>query len=434
MTRETKVGLLVGMGVILLIGIIISDHLSQVNDQRPAAESMTGFAERAQESINSLVEPAPEPAATPMARRDGSVLQRVQPVPTPREMERPRWEQTAQPPQAQPGMPELPRAYNVDQSRVTAREEASPMGQPMSAATHPGRAAFVAGDVPTLTLSHETPERTRLASAEGSPMAFDATAMAPVTSEHTDAALAAATREAAAPQPSGTEFIHYVKEGETLYAIAEKFYGSGDYWKSIAQYNPGKVMANGQVRPNVRLVIPNLAGLAQLGPDFVPVGGDAPGRIRLAQGEAPSGPGAPVKAERTIEVEEGDTLTKLASEHLGSAGAWRKLLDANRGRLSRPEDLRAGMKLVLPTDETQATTAATQAAAPVTRETAARSAKPQAASGAGEYTIEEGDTLYKIASKTLGDGKRWQELFNANKDRLKDPDTVTVGMKLRIPR
>ena len=28
MTKETKIGLLVGMGVIILIGILISDHLS----------------------------------------------------------------------------------------------------------------------------------------------------------------------------------------------------------------------------------------------------------------------------------------------------------------------------------------------------------------------------------------------------------------------
>ncbi len=433
MTRETKVGLLVGMGVILLIGIIISDHLSQVHDQSPAVESMTGFAERAQESINALVEPEAQALPGPLARRDGSILQRLQPVPTPQEMERPRWEQANQPAQPEPSLPQLPRAYAVETPRQAAGE-ASPMGQPTAAmqvpASHipqfaPPAPPVAINDVPTLTFGGPAPERMQLASADTGAASFDAAAI--VTTDHVDVALAEASRQASAPAPSGTEFIHYVREGETLYAIAEKFYGNGDYWRSIAQHNPGRVMANGQVRPNVRLVIPNRAGLAQLGPDFVPVGGDAPGRIRLAPGEPPSGP-APVAAQRTIDVKEGDTLTKLASEHLGTAGAWRKLLDANRERLSRPEDLRAGMKLVLPA-ETQAA-AATPAAARQAQP--AGSAKPSAA--AGEYTIAAGDNLYRIAAKTLGDGNRWREIFEANKDRLKNPDAVAVGLKLRIPR
>ena len=35
MTKETKIGLLVGMGFIILIGILVSDHLSEVRDQYP---------------------------------------------------------------------------------------------------------------------------------------------------------------------------------------------------------------------------------------------------------------------------------------------------------------------------------------------------------------------------------------------------------------
>jgi len=48
MTRETKVGLLVGMGVILLIGIIVSDQLSHI--QRQDASALTNFGSDSQQS------------------------------------------------------------------------------------------------------------------------------------------------------------------------------------------------------------------------------------------------------------------------------------------------------------------------------------------------------------------------------------------------
>lgn len=50
MTRETKVGLLVGMGIILLIGIVVSDHLSKVQQQPPA-----NFTDMSRETFDSLI-------------------------------------------------------------------------------------------------------------------------------------------------------------------------------------------------------------------------------------------------------------------------------------------------------------------------------------------------------------------------------------------
>src|SRR5689334_10010748 len=49
MARDTKVGLLVGMGVILLIGIILSDHLSVASHQK--AVDMTPYGPQAQTSM-----------------------------------------------------------------------------------------------------------------------------------------------------------------------------------------------------------------------------------------------------------------------------------------------------------------------------------------------------------------------------------------------
>jgi len=52
----------------------------------------------------------------------------------------------------------------------------------------------------------------------------------------------------------------------------------------------------------------------------------------------------------------------------------------------------------------------------------------------GIHTVQPGDTLSKIAKTHLDDAKRYMEIFNANKDILKDPNLIKVGQKLVIPK
>jgi nucleoid-associated protein YgaU len=52
----------------------------------------------------------------------------------------------------------------------------------------------------------------------------------------------------------------------------------------------------------------------------------------------------------------------------------------------------------------------------------------------GYYSVESGDTLSGISKKFLGGANRYMEIFNANKDQLKDPDKIQVGQKLVIPK
>jgi nucleoid-associated protein YgaU len=48
------------------------------------------------------------------------------------------------------------------------------------------------------------------------------------------------------------------------------------------------------------------------------------------------------------------------------------------------------------------------------------------------YTVKQGDTLFKIAAKLLGNYRRWSEIAKLN--NLSDPRHPPVGRKLRIPR
>jgi nucleoid-associated protein YgaU len=49
------------------------------------------------------------------------------------------------------------------------------------------------------------------------------------------------------------------------------------------------------------------------------------------------------------------------------------------------------------------------------------------------YQVVAGDTLSKIAKRFYGDAAKYMKIFEANKDQLKDPNTIGVGQKLRIP-
>lgn len=50
------------------------------------------------------------------------------------------------------------------------------------------------------------------------------------------------------------------------------------------------------------------------------------------------------------------------------------------------------------------------------------------------YTVRPGDSLWAIAKRTLGDGSRWKEIWETNKDIIgPDPNLIRVGVTLRIP-
>lgn len=50
-----------------------------------------------------------------------------------------------------------------------------------------------------------------------------------------------------------------------------------------------------------------------------------------------------------------------------------------------------------------------------------------------EYTVQKGDTLWKIAQNQLGNGYRWKYLYEINKERIKNPNKLRAGQKIIIP-
>jgi nucleoid-associated protein YgaU len=49
------------------------------------------------------------------------------------------------------------------------------------------------------------------------------------------------------------------------------------------------------------------------------------------------------------------------------------------------------------------------------------------------YTVKAGDSLSKIAKHLYGDAKQWRKIFEANKDKIKNPDLIYPGQIFTIP-
>ena len=63
----------------------------------------------------------------------------------------------------------------------------------------------------------------------------------------------------------------------------------------------------------------------------------------------------------------------------------------------------------------------------------AQSSGQTAAGGLQTYTVKSGDTLSKIAKQYYGDAGQYMKIFEANKDKLTNPDQIKPGQELKIP-
>lgn len=131
-------------------------------------------------------------------------------------------------------------------------------------------------------------------------------------------------------------------------------------------------------------------------------------------------PAAPASSgsSRTYRVEKGDSLRSIAREQYRNEQAWTLIYAANRDRLENPEDVRAGMRLVLP---------------PASTPIPSPGAVSPASSGGSTYTVRKGDTLHSIAKKMYGSTTYWTLIRDANRAKIEGSGDVRAGTKLVIP-
>jgi nucleoid-associated protein YgaU len=141
---------------------------------------------------------------------------------------------------------------------------------------------------------------------------------------------------------------------------------------------------------------------------------------------------------------EGDSYRLIAHKYYGDWNKYTVLRRSNEGRT----DVQPGEQIFVPVFDSDPSVAAAPTPAPGTpkttkpspgskkatsKGTAPIAAKAGQPSGKKTHVVKEGESLWKIARAELGDGGRWQEIYELNKDVLPSEKAVHPGQTLRIP-
>ncbi len=130
-----------------------------------------------------------------------------------------------------------------------------------------------------------------------------------------------------------------------------------------------------------------------------------------------------------------DVLQLLQEALEGRGGGSLEELLARRGMEPRAllaELVRRAEKKAAPEDAYTRALKAEGESTTVEAGTAGR-AEQQATAAGKTVVVQPGDTLGTIARRVYGDAAMWRKIYEANKDRLSNPDLLYVGQKLRLP-
>lgn len=196
-------------------------------------------------------------------------------------------------------------------SRRRVRVRLPGLGGPQRAAAGLILAAFALSAAPAVPHAGPAPPAARADTRPAQPPA--PTPPLPTVSEP------AAAADRSGDDRGSPTVVHLVRPGDDLWSLAERYYGDGPQWRRIAAANP-TVLTGGPDRLTVgwRLTVPDAV--------HVPAAEEAAG----------------------VTVRPGDTLSAIAARELGTADRWPELHRANRAQLADPDELDAGMRLVVP--------------------------------------------------------------------------------------
>ncbi len=130
----------------------------------------------------------------------------------------------------------------------------------------------------------------------------------------------------------------------------------------------------------------------------------------------------PQNLPTTHKVESGEHLWEIAEEYYGSGYNWVDIAETNN--LDNPDQLNEGQELTIP-----------QVAVKQVKTEEIASAETDNVENPIEsdtYTVQKGDSLWKISVRAYGDGYQWPEISRVN--NINNPGYIEVGQELQIPR
>ncbi|MFN8577084.1 MAG: LysM peptidoglycan-binding domain-containing protein [Candidatus Sericytochromatia bacterium] len=129
-------------------------------------------------------------------------------------------------------------------------------------------------------------------------------------------------------------------------------------------------------------------------------------------------------------IKRGESLSDVAKKYLGSPNKYMEIFEANKDKLKNPNDLVIGMTIKVPVSSEQFNKfKEINTSKPIETIHTTTNNNVQYK----EITVKRGESLGEIALKYLKNSERYMEVFEANRDVLKSPDSLKVGMKLKIP-
>src|SRR5687768_12180470 len=297
MTRETKIGLLVGLAFIIVIGILLSDHLTSTTEPPPAVLTRAGDVVRQGVTVPGAVNPPITPVIPPQ-----QPVVPQNPVPTAQDLA----------PKGPPvGIVQIGPGATPPAAEATNQQAAQP--QPPLEAT-PVVTAPADPQPPVIT---QTPPQQQFAGPnplEDVARQFNEELVIPGSDTTTTT-----TPPVQNTQASTTTREYKAAEGDTLSKMASKFYGSN------TEANRNRIIAANtslQKNPDVVVIgrtytIPGVAGDATAARSTEPAP-TTPVQVATAQ------------PEYWYTVKEGDSLRKIAANQLGDENAWAAIQELNK--------------------------------------------------------------------------------------------------------
>lgn len=315
MTREQKLALVLGFAAVLIVGLLISDHMA-------AARS-------------AALDEAPHDGTVVVDASEGQALRRVVTLPTP--MDQPREEYRGRP--AQRLAQDSPPAGRQEVAAPRFEEVVEP--EPMPIVFRNSSDGGIQTPDQTQTMIEKLGDRIasglNMVGQQIEHLTGSAGDNAPVALGVTGGGSAQPESRTASVTPVVVQ--HHVQPNESLYKIAEKYFGDGNQWRKIAKDNEGRVGDNGSVREGVMLRIIDPTRGVSAGATAVALSEPKP----RSTSEAKKPQGA-----MTYTVQAGDTLGEISQKLLGTVRRQHELIALNRDVLKDPDQLRAGMVLKLP--------------------------------------------------------------------------------------
>lgn len=310
MTRELKLALIVGFSLVLVVTVLISDHLSSARStqlaggfpEEPIGAATAPVVLTEPDIAVALSQPPIGPLTTEATPTQGvmppSVTEIVMGRTTPVANEAPAQPQSATLADASLAQEILRRGGTIIDGKFTLPVAVQPV---MHAVTRP----------PAVGLAETLP-------VIGTPTIV----------------------------PAVPERLHTVVPGDNLFKIAKRYYGDGNLWSKLAEYNTGRIGAKGEVRVGTKLRIPTADAIS---------GRPAGNVVQLASRVTPpSLPVGRVTAEQRAKpanytVRKGDTLGAIARRELGSSKRAGEIIRLNKSVLRDPDNVPLGAVLKLPT-------------------------------------------------------------------------------------